>query len=126
MIEDRTRIQSQIEYLLEEGRIKLSSYVSDLLGVTSRWILGKLAEGTAGIAQLARESAHYVRASEEDLLDALNGELHQQHRMLLGMHLNRIKVLDGDIKEWKSNSERRWSSTRKQCNGSAISLGSAS
>ena len=45
LIEDRVRIQSRIECLLEEGRIKLSSVVSDLLGATSRIILRALARG---------------------------------------------------------------------------------
>jgi transposase len=34
LIRDRMRLQSQIEALLEEGRIKLSSVISDLLGVS--------------------------------------------------------------------------------------------
>jgi transposase len=33
---DRVRIHNQLESLLEDGRIKLSDWVSDLLGVSSR------------------------------------------------------------------------------------------
>jgi len=39
---DRVRLQNQIESLLEDARIKLSSMVSDLLGVSSRRMLHAL------------------------------------------------------------------------------------
>jgi transposase len=42
---DRVRLQSQIECLLEEMRIKLSSVVSDLLGLSGVRILRALAQG---------------------------------------------------------------------------------
>jgi transposase len=42
---DRVRLQNQMECLLEEMRIKLSSVVSDLLGASGLRILRALAEG---------------------------------------------------------------------------------
>jgi hypothetical protein len=42
---DHTRVQNQLESLLEEARIKLSSLVSNLLGVSARRMLKALAEG---------------------------------------------------------------------------------
>src|SRR5215468_605679 len=42
---DRIRLQSQMECLLEEMRIKLSSVVTDLLGVSGLRILRALATG---------------------------------------------------------------------------------
>src|SRR5207237_4141343 len=42
---DRVRLQNQIEALLEEARIKLSSVISDLLGASGRRILKALSEG---------------------------------------------------------------------------------
>jgi hypothetical protein len=40
----RTRLQNQLEALLEEAHLKLSSLVSDLLGVSARRMLEALAE----------------------------------------------------------------------------------
>jgi transposase len=42
---DRVRLHSQMECLLEEMRIKLSSVISDLFGVSGQRILQQLAEG---------------------------------------------------------------------------------
>jgi len=45
LIRERVQLQNQIESLLEEGRIKLSSVISDLLGASGRRILRAMAEG---------------------------------------------------------------------------------
>lgn len=50
---DRVRIQNQVESLLEETRIKLSSVVSDLFGRSGQRILAALAQGRSDPAQLA-------------------------------------------------------------------------
>jgi len=42
---DRARLQNQVESLLEEAHIKLSSLVSDLLGASARRMLKALADG---------------------------------------------------------------------------------
>jgi transposase len=42
---DRVRLQNQVESLLEEAHIKLSSFVSDLLGLSARRMLKALADG---------------------------------------------------------------------------------
>jgi Transposase len=42
---DKMRLQNQLESLLEEAHIKLSSLVSDLLGVSARRMLKALADG---------------------------------------------------------------------------------
>jgi transposase len=49
---DRARLQSQLESLLEECQIKLSSVVSDLLGASGRRILRASAAGEADPARL--------------------------------------------------------------------------
>ena len=46
---DRVRLQNQIEALLEQARIKLSSVISDLLGASGRRILKALSEGTLAL-----------------------------------------------------------------------------
>src|SRR5437763_7790293 len=59
---DRVRLQNQIESLLEDARIKLSSMVSDLLGVSSRRMLHALAAGETDAARLAALADPALRA----------------------------------------------------------------
>ena len=63
----RDRVQNQLEALLEEAHIKLSSLVSDLLGVSARRMLKALADGEtnpAALAALAHESSDPQRTDE--------------------------------------------------------------
>ena len=53
LVRDRVRLQNQLEALLEEARIKLSSVISDLLGVSGRRILKALSEGETNPERLA-------------------------------------------------------------------------
>src|SRR5581483_12150194 len=53
LVRDRIRLQNQLEALLEEARIKLSSVVSNLLGVSGRRILQALSEGKTNPEKLA-------------------------------------------------------------------------
>lgn len=50
---DKVRLQNQLEALLEEAHIKLSSLVSDLLGASARRMLKALADGETDPAALA-------------------------------------------------------------------------
>jgi transposase len=50
---DRIRLQNQLESLLEEAHIKLSSLVSDLLGLSAQRMLKAIAEGETNPATLA-------------------------------------------------------------------------
>ena len=59
---DKVRLQNQLEALLEEAHIKLSSLVSDLLGASARRMLKALAEGETDPAALAALAALRLRA----------------------------------------------------------------
>jgi hypothetical protein len=57
--------KNQLESLLEQGHIKLSSLVSDLLGVSARRMLKALAEGETDPGVLAAMADHQLRATPE-------------------------------------------------------------
>ena len=68
---NHVRLQNQLESLLEEAHIKLSSLVSDLLGASARRMLKALAEGETNPAALAALADERLRATPEQLCDAL-------------------------------------------------------
>jgi transposase len=96
---DRVRLHSQIESLLEEGRIKLSGWVSDLLGVSSRRMLRARADGETEPAKLAALAAPSLRATPEQLQDALReaATLSMLHREILGLFLARLELIESQI-----------------------------
>jgi len=63
--------KNQLESLLEQAHIKLSSLVSDLLGLSARRMLKAMAEGETDPAALAALADHRLRATSEQLRDAL-------------------------------------------------------
>jgi transposase len=97
LVRDRVRLQNQLEALLEEMRIKLSSVVSDLLGKSGRRILQALAEGKMGPAEMADLGDDRLQCSKQGLTDALSGQVESMHRELLSMFLERLTLLDRQI-----------------------------
>ena len=97
LVRDRVRLQSQLEALLEEARIKLSSVVGDLLGSSGRRILKALSEGETDPEKLAELGDDRLRCSKEKLVDALRGPAAAGHLELLKLHLERLELLDAQI-----------------------------
>lgn len=94
LVRDRVRLQNQLEALLEETRIKLSSVVSELLGLSGRRILRALAEGESDPAELAKLGDFRLKCSKEELADALRGQWQTLHRQILQLFLERLDLLD--------------------------------
>ena len=96
---DRARLQNQVESLLEEAHIKLSSLVSDLLGASARRMLKALADGETNPAALAALADKQLRATPEQLCDALGActELNPVYRRLLKMALEQLQFLEQQI-----------------------------
>src|ERR1700720_1760234 len=96
---DRVRLQNQLEALLEEAHIKLSSFVSDLLGLSARRMLKALAEGETNPAALAALADKQLRATPEQLCAALGActELKPVYRRLLKMVLEQLQFLEQQI-----------------------------
>lgn len=96
---DRVRLHSQLEGLLEEMRIKLSSVVSDLLGVSGLRILRALADGQTDVDKLAALGSSQLKCGVEQLRDALNATPSPIHRCLLALYLERFKLIDMQMEE---------------------------
>ena len=94
---DRVRLQNQIECLLEEVRIKLSSVVSDLLGASGLRILRALAAGETEPRQLVALGDDRLKCTEEQLVDAVTGSLQPMHREMLALQLERLQLIDTQI-----------------------------
>ena len=96
---DLVRLNNQLESLLEETHIKLSSLVSDLLGVSARRMLKALADGETNPAALAALAHQRLRATPEQLCDALGAcaDLKPVYRRLLKMALEQLQFLEQQI-----------------------------
>jgi transposase len=98
---DKVRFTGQLESLLEQAHIKLSSLVSDLLGVSARRMLKALAEGETDPSALAALADHRLHATPEQLRDALGAcaQLHAVYRRLLKMALEELQLMQDQIEK---------------------------
>jgi transposase len=96
---NKVQLRNRLESLLEEAHIKLSSLVSDLLGVSARRMLQALADGETNPTVLAALADKKLRATPAQLCDALGActELHPVYRRLLKMVLEELQFLEQEI-----------------------------
>jgi transposase len=94
---DRGRLHNQVECLLEEMRIKLSGVLSDLFGVSGRRILDALAQGERDAQKLAALADRHLQCTPRQLLAALTGKVQPLHQEMLGLYLQRLRLLDAQI-----------------------------
>jgi transposase len=97
LTEDKSRLHSQLECLLEEMRIKLSSVISDLLGVSGYRILRALAGGETDPNKLAELGDDRLQCTDKQLVDALTGSPQPAHLQLLALYLDRHQMLVAQI-----------------------------
>lgn len=96
---DRVRLQNQLESLLEDAHLKLGTRVSDLLGVSSRRMLRALAKGETDPTVLAKLAEDNLRATVEELADALSAapRMSKAHRQILKLFLDRLDLIDRQL-----------------------------
>ena len=96
---NKVRLHNQLEALLEEAHIKLSSLVSDLLGASARRMLQALADGETDPAALAALADQRLRATSAQLRDALGActEINPVYRRLVKMALEELQLIEQQI-----------------------------
>jgi transposase len=98
---DKVRLHNQLEALLEEAHVKLSSLVSDLLGASARRMLRSLADGESDPAALAALADHRLRATPAQLHDALGActEMNPVYRRLVKLTLDDFEFVEQQISQ---------------------------
>ena len=104
LVRDRVRLQNQMESLLEEASIKLSSVISDLFGQSGRRILHALAAGERNPQVLADLGDRRLRCSQEQLQQALSGRVSSEDQQILSLWLERLELLDRQIAKMEALS----------------------
>ena len=99
---ERNRVLKQ----LETANIKLSSFVTDVFGVSGRSMLVALLDDTPAtqIAELARGR---LRKKIPDLVLALEGRLQEHHRFMLKMQLTRLDEIERHIGDLDSRISQK-------------------
>ena len=97
VVRERVRIVNRVEKLLESTNIKLSSVVTDVMGVSAKAMLTELAGGATDPQALAELAKGRLRNKTKELEAALTGTVGQHQRFILAQQLSHIDFLDGQI-----------------------------
>jgi transposase len=99
LVEERARLVNRVQKLLEGANIKLSSVVSDVMGVSARAMLAEIVAGQTDAALMADLAQGRMRNKIPQLEKALTGIVQPHHRFLLAQQLVHIDFLDEQIED---------------------------
>jgi len=98
---NRVQLRNRLECLLEEMHVKVSSLVSDLLGLSARRMLRAVGAGATDPATVAALGNPRLHATPDQLRDALGActDLHPVYRRLLALTLDELDGLEAHIRQ---------------------------
>ena len=91
LIEQISSEKNRIQKFLEDANIKLSSVVSNTSGAIATKIIDAMIEGEGNPEELAKFRHGKMKASEQELILALTGNLTEHHKFMLKMVKKSIK-----------------------------------
>jgi len=99
LVREASRHVQRLQKTLEDANIKLDSVISDVMGLSGRKMIEALIAGENDPEQLAQLAHRRIKASPEELCEALRGRVTRHHRFLLSLHLQQIDAIDKVIGE---------------------------
>jgi hypothetical protein len=106
LIREQSSHTVRVQKTFEDANIKLDSVLSDLMGQSGRARIEALIAGETNPAKLANRR---VKASHDELREALRGRVTRNHRFLLRLRLNQIDALGAAIaRARRASGEDPW------------------
>jgi len=99
LMHEVSRHTLRIQKTLEDANVKLTGLISDILGATGRAILEALIAGQTDLEALAELRRGRLKATREELIEALRGSVRDHHRFLLKLHLGQIDAASAAVRE---------------------------
>jgi transposase len=94
---EQSRHVQRIQRTLEEANIKLAGVICDIMGVNGRRMIEAMIAGVRDPGRLAALADRRLRASREELYEALQGRLTDHHGFLLQLHLGQYDALNAAL-----------------------------
>jgi len=107
LIGEKTRTVNRLHKALEHVGIKLDCVVSDIQGKAARRILDAIVQGMTDPEKLSRLGGKRLRATPQELCNALDGYVEPMHSKMIGSILMHIDALNQEIKEFDDMIEKQ-------------------
>jgi transposase len=99
LIRQKVQVANRIQKTLEDCNVKLGSVASDVLGASGRDMIKAIIAGEEDPMKLADLARRRLREKIPQLQEALCGEIKDHHRFLLGMLMDQVEFLEGQIEK---------------------------
>ena len=96
-VRERASHVQRIEKVLEDANLKLGVVLTDIMGKSGRAVLQAIIDGVSDPESLLSHIDRRVKASRDEVLEALRGHISSHHRFMLKLHLEHIDALDRAI-----------------------------
>jgi transposase len=97
LVRQKVQVGNRIHKTLEDANVKLGSVASDVLGASGRDMIRAIVKGETDPIKLAEMARQRLRKKIPQLQEALCGEIQEHHRFLLGMLMDQVEFLEGQI-----------------------------
>jgi len=87
----------RLQKTLEDANLKIASVATDIMGVSGRAIVEALIAGETNPDKLADLTRGRLKASRATLVESLRGRVTANHRFLLKLHFEQVKVIEQAI-----------------------------
>lgn len=106
LVQQATSEKNRVHKILQDANIKLTTYMSDVFGVSGRALLNKLVDGEVLSETEVRSLVKtQLKRKVPYLMDALNGRLLKHHREMMRYHLDHLMFLEQQIERLEEDIE---------------------
>jgi transposase len=104
---ERGRHVQRIQKVLEDANVKLSSVLTDITGASGRRMIAALIGGETRPEKIAALADRRVKASKDEITEAVRGCLTEDHRFLIKVHLRQVDALDAEVASIEARIEEK-------------------
>lgn len=98
LLQNVTQEKNRVHKILQDANVKLTTFLSDVFGVSGRALLESVVNGEKLHEQEIRQKVKStVKRKVPELVEALNGRLRLHHRQMMRRHLDHIAYLEKEI-----------------------------
>lgn len=99
LVRERARHVQRIQKTLESANLKLTTILTDVMGVSGRAVIEALLEGETDPERLAQHLRGRIKASPRERVEGLRNQVREHHRFLLRLHLGQVDALHKTIEQ---------------------------
>lgn len=115
MVQAITAEKNRIHKMLQDANIKLSSFISDVFGVSGRLLLQKLMDGEV-LEENELKSLVKTKLKQKvpELIEALNGKLRLHHRKMMTFHWKHLMYLEEQVEQLEAQIDVELSAYKEE------------